>query len=137
MVWYCSNCQMVDKLNSEPETEGQLFSRYVEGIICRVNGEPDTFLKKVITIYRKSKFTIEKLDENWNLSVLDMNINVNRCKEVNFEWHRKPIDTEVVFRSCAPIQHKKNVVEGSVHCVFRSNSTWQNFDKTLKKNESI
>ena len=137
MVWYCSNCQMIDKLDCEPETERQLFSRYVDDIICTVNGEPDTLLKKVITIHRKSEFTMEKFDENWNLSVLDMNINVNSCKEVNFEWYRKEKDAKVVFRSCAPIQHKKNVVEGSVHCVFRSNSTWQNFDKTSKKNESI
>ena len=67
-----------------------------------------------------------------------MNINVNSCKEINCEWYKKPTDTGVVlnFRSCASIQHKKNIVEGTVHRVFRSTSTWQNFDKALKKNES-
>ena len=65
-----------------------------------------------------------------------MNINVNSCKK-NLEWYKKPTDTRVVlnFHSCAPIQHKKNIVERTVHRVFKSTSTWQNFDKALKETE--
>ena len=46
MVWYCSNCQKINKLDSEPETERQLFERYVDDIICTVSGEPDILLRK-------------------------------------------------------------------------------------------
>ena len=68
-----------------------------------------------------------------------MKINVNSCKEINCEWYKKPTDTGVVlnFRSCAPIQHKKNIGEGTVHRVFRSTSTWQNCVKALKENENV
>ena len=68
-----------------------------------------------------------------------MNINVDSCKKINYEWYKKPTDTGVVlnFRSCAATQHKKNIVEGTVHRVFRSTSTWQNFDKALKENKTI
>ena len=81
------------------------------------------------TLHRKLKFTMEKPDKNGNLAFLEMNINVNSWKEINCEWYKKPNDTGVVlnFRSCAPIQHKKNIVEGTVHRVFKSTSTWQNF----------
>ena len=41
------------------------------------------------------------------------------------------------FGSCAPIQHKKNTVEGTVYRVFRSTSTWESFDEALKENEII
>ena len=114
-------------------------NRYVDDIICTVNGEPDTLLRKVNTLHRKLEFTLEKSDENVNLAFLDMNINVNSCKEINCEWYKKPTDTKVVlnFRSCALIQHKKNIVEGNVHRVLRSTSTWQDFDKALRENESI
>ena len=68
-----------------------------------------------------------------------MNINVNSCREINCEWYKKPKDTGVGlnFSNSAPIQHMKNVVEGTVHRVFRSSSRWQKFDKALKENESI
>ena len=46
-------------------------------------------------------------------TLLDMNIDVNSCKEINCECYKKPKDTGVVlnFRSCAPIQHRKNIAE--------------------------
>ena len=82
---------------------------------------------------------MERPDENGNLASLEMKINVNSCEEINCEWCKKPNDTGVIlnFRNCAPIQHKKNIVEGTVHRIFRCTSTWQNFDKALKENESI
>ena len=83
MVWYCSNCQKVNKLDSEPETERQLLLRYVDDIICTVNVEPDTLFRKVNSLHRNLYFTMEKLDENDNLAFLDMNINANSCKEID------------------------------------------------------
>ena len=53
--------------------------------------------------------------------------------------YKKPTNTRVVlkFRCCAPIQPKKNFVEGTVHRVFRSTSTRQNFDIALKETENV
>ena len=68
-----------------------------------------------------------------------MNIIVNSCKEINCEWYKKPSKTGVVLnvRSGVPIKQKKNIVEGTVHGVFGSTSTWRNFEQALKKNVSI
>ena len=32
------------------------------------------------------------------------------------------------------MQYKRNVIEGTVHNVFRSTSTWEDFDQALEKN---
>ena len=32
------------------------------------------------------------------------------------------------------MQYKRNVIEGTVHRVFRSTSTWESFDQALEKN---
>ena len=53
IVWYCSNCQKINKLDSGPETEKQLLLRYVDDIFSTVNGEPDILLRKVNTLNRK------------------------------------------------------------------------------------
>ena len=68
MLWFSSNCQKTNILDSEPETERQLLLRYVDDIICTENVEPDTLLRKVNTLHRKLKFTIKKPDENVNLA---------------------------------------------------------------------
>ena len=74
MVWYCCNCQITNKIDSEPGTERQLLLRYVDDIVCTVNGEPDTLLRRVSTLHRKLEFKVEKSDENGNLAFLDMTI---------------------------------------------------------------
>ena len=51
MMWYCSNCQEIYKLDSEPETERQLFLTIVVNTKCTVNGEPETLLRKVNTLH--------------------------------------------------------------------------------------
>ena len=140
LVWYCSNnYQKINKLDSEPETERLSFLRYVDDIICTINCEPDSFLRKVNTLHMKLEFTMEKPNENVNLDFLDMNTNVNSCRESNCEMYKKPTSTGVVlnFRSCAPIPTMKNIVEVIVHRVFRSTSTSRNVDKALNEIESI
>ena len=46
-----------------------------------------------------------------------------------------PAPSILCFRGCATLQFKRNVFEGTVHRVFRSTSTWENFDRPLKKNQ--
>ena len=41
------------------------------------------------------------------------------------------------FRSCAPLQHKRNVIQGTLHRIFNATSDWRSFDVALKKNQEI
>ena len=59
MVWYCSNCQKIIKLDSEMATERRLLERYVDDVICTVKGEPDILLRKGNTLHRKLEITVE------------------------------------------------------------------------------
>ena len=81
------------------------------------------------------QFTIEELDSNVSLAFLDLNVNVDSGKKVTFGWYQKPTDTGTIlnFRGCAPLQYKRNVIEGTVHSIFRSTSTWENFDQAFEK----
>ena len=41
-----------------------------------------------------------------------------------------------MHRSCAPLQHIKNVIQGTVHWVFNASSNWLAFDQALEKNKT-
>ena len=51
-------------------------------------------------------------------------------------WYQKPTDTGAIlnFRSCAPLQYEKSAIDRTVHLVFRSTSTREEYDKTIKSN---
>ena len=57
-------------------------------------------------------------------------------KKATCGWYKKPTDTGIIlnFRGCAPLQYKRNVIEGAIHRVFESTSTWEHFDQALEKN---
>ena len=61
---------------------------------------------------------------------------MDSAKKVTCGWSQKPADTGTIlnFRGCAPLQYKRNVIEGAVHRVFRSTSTWEYFDQALENN---
>ena len=63
-------------------------------------------------------------------------VNADSAKKVTCGWYHKPTDIGTIlnFRGCAPLQYKRNVIEGTVHNVFRSTSTWEDFDQALEKN---
>ena len=134
MVWYCSDCQKIYLMDSEPETERLLFERYVDETIHTVSGKQDSLLRKANNFHRKSEFKMERTDENGKLVFLDMNIKAKSCKEINCERYKKPTDTGTVlnFHNCTPIHIKKNVEKGTVHSTFGSTNTCKRFDKALK-----
>ena len=73
-----------------------------------------------------------------DLAFLDINVNVSSKKIITCHWYQKPTDTGIVlnFRSCALLQHKKNVIQGAVHRVFNATSNWLAFDQPLEKNKT-
>ena len=54
-------------------------------------------------------------------------------------WFQKPSDTGTIlnYRSCAPLQHKKSIIQGTIHRLFRATSNWEAFQEALTKDEEI
>ena len=52
-------------------------------------------------------------------------------KKLSCEWYQKPSDTKIIlsFPSCAPIQHKRTLIEGTILRLIRSTSSWQDFNE--------
>ena len=73
-----------------------------------------------------------------DLAFLDINVNVSSKNNITCHWFQKPTSTEIIlkFCSCAPLQHKKNVIQGAVHRVFNATSNWLAFDQALEKNKT-
>ena len=86
---------------------------------------------------RHLDFTLETPNGSGDLSFLDLNINEDR--KISSQWYQKATKTGIIlnFRNCAPLQHKKNAIQGTVHRIFNATSDWQSFDVALKKNQEI
>ena len=114
----------------------KVFLRYVDDIVKTVKGDPGVVFESAIKLHPNLQFTIEEHDTYGNSAFLDLGVNVDSRTKVTCGWHQKPTDTGTIlnFRGCAPLQYKKNVIEGTVHRVFRSTSIWENFDQALEKN---
>ena len=41
------------------------------------------------------------------------------------------------YRSCATLQHKKSIIQGTIHRLFRATSIWEAFHEASTKNEKI
>ena len=84
----------------------------------------------------KLQFTLEKPDNQGSLAFLDLKVNVNPQKKVTNGWYQIPTDTTTVlnFRIRAPLQYKRNVIEGTVHRFTKSTSTWEKFNEALGAN---
>ena len=121
---------------NESVQQAKLFLRYVDDIMRTVKGEPEKVLWAANLLHPSLHFTKETPNTNGNLAFLDLKISVGKGRKINCGWYQKPTDTGTIlnFRSCAPLQYKRSVIEGTVHRVFRSTSTWQEYDKAMKIN---
>ena len=68
-----------------------------------------------------------------------MSINVQPEGNIFCTWYHKPSDTATIlnYRSCAPLQHKKSITQGTLHRLFRATSKWEAFHEELTKKEEI
>ena len=131
VVWICTDCnnqQIVGRFE-----EMKLFKSYVDDIICTVRGDPDVYLKFANSLHNNLQFTLEKVNMEGNLAFLD-----KRKSNITCHWYQKPTETGIIqnFCSCAQLQHKKNVIQGTVHRVFNATSNWLAFDQALEKNKT-
>ena len=109
---YCNNPQILGRYE-----EMKLFKMYVDDIICTVRGDPDEYLKFTNSLHNNLQFTLEKVNMEGNLAFHQINVNVSSKSNITCHWYQKPTETEIIlnFRSCAPLQHNKNVIQGTVH----------------------
>ena len=54
-VWNCYNEKKINKIESVPETERQLFKRYAENVICIVSVEQESLLFKKSRIFNRNR----------------------------------------------------------------------------------
>ena len=134
-VWYCRKCIARRKKNRSVQ-QAKLFFRYVDDVVRRVKGDPENVLRAANLLHPNLQFTIETPNTNGKLAFLDVQINIDKSKKISCGWYQKPTDTGtiLIFRSCAPLQYKRSVIEGTVHRVFRSTSTWKEYDKAMQIN---
>ena len=133
-IWYCIACKKQQEAD-RAEKGVKVFLRYVDDIVRTVKGNPGLVLEAANMLHPNLQFKTEELNSNGILVFLDLNVNVDSGKKVTCGWYQKPTDTDTIlnFRVCASLQYKRNVIEGTVHRVFRSTSTWENFDQALEK----
>ena len=138
VVWictYCNNQQIMGRYE-----EMKLFKRYVDvdDIICTVRGDPSEYLKFANSLHNNMQFTLEKVNMDGNLAFLDINVYVSSKSNITRHWYQKPTVTGIIlkFRSCTFLQHKKNMIQGTVHRVFNATSNWLAFDQALEKNKT-
>ena len=133
-VWFCMTCKKQQE--ADRTVNGvKNFLRYVDDIVRMVKGDPGVVPEAANKLHPNLQFTIEELDRNGNLAFLDLNVNVDSGKKVKCGCYQKPTDTGTIlnFRGCAPLQYKRNVIEGTVNRNFMSTSTWEDFDQALEK----
>ena len=116
--------------------ELEVFERYVADIVFTIKGNP---LEYANSLHKNVQFTLETLNAHGNLAFLDLNMNVNDERQISCRWYQKSTDTGLIlnFRSCAPLQHKKTLIQRTVHMIFNSTSDRQSFGGAPKKNQEI
>ena len=75
VVWICTYCSNQQTMGRYEEMK--LFKRYVDDIIRTVRGDPDEFLKFANSLHNNLQFTLEKINMEGDLAVLDINVKVS------------------------------------------------------------
>ena len=104
--------------------ELKLFKGYLDDIVCTVKGNPLDYLEYANSLHKNLQYTLETPNGSGDLAFLDLNINLNEDRKIGYHWYQKSTDTGIIlnFRSCAPLQHKRNVIQGTVHRISNSRS---------------
>ena len=112
----------------------KLFLRYVDDIVRTVRGAPSCLFDDANSLHSNLRFTLEETNSDGNLPFLDLNINVSQGGGVGCSWYQQSTDTMTIlnYRSCAPTKYKRSVIQGTVHCVFRSTSSWSSLTRLWK-----
>ena len=85
---------------------------------------------------QNDKVYLRDTKQKWELAFLNLQNSFNKNRKTNCDWYQEPTNTGPIlkFTNCAPLLYKRSVIEGTVHRVFRSTSTWEDYDKAIKIN---
>ena len=109
----------------------------MDDIVCTVKGIPLKYIECAMSF---QKITIQTPKGCRDLAFVDLNINVNNDRRISCHWYQKLTDTGIIlnFRSCASLQHKKNVIQGNdVQRKFKINNGWQSFEIAHTQSQEI
>ena len=131
-TWKCG-CVKVDLDGAK------LFRRYVDDMILSgKKSEINSSLERFNRLHPNLQLTIERLD-GMKIPFLDMLITQNANGTLATTWYTKPTDTGVIlsYRAEAPLKYKRNVIQGTIHRIFRATTSWEEFHKSLEKAKEI
>ena len=137
--WMCSFCRENDKTDVNHAFETKVFLRYVDDIVRTVRGDVKEMLDAVSNVHPYLQFTLDTTDDRNSLPFLDMSINVKPEGTIFCTWYQKQSDARTIrnYCSCAPLQHKKSIIQGTIHHLLQATSKWEAFQETLTENEEI
>ena len=139
-MWRCSFCQENDLTDINHSSETKVCLRYVDDIVRTVRDDTKKLLDAVNNLHPNHQFTLETTDDKNSLPFLDKSINVQPEKNIFCTWYQKPSDTGTImdYRSCAPLQHKKSIIRGTIHRLFRATDNCEAFHhEELTKKEKV
>ena len=98
-----------------------MFKKHVEEVFCTVRGDVDEQFARM----------------QGDFSLLDIDVNVSKQNKITCHWFQNPIDTGLIlnFCSCAPLQHRKYLIQRTFQEVYNALSDWLAFDRWLEKNK--
>ena len=125
MNWIFSYC--AEKGTKEDTQELKFFKSYVDDILCTFKENPLDYLEYANSFHKKLYLDFDTPKGSRDLAFLDLNINVNEDRKISCRWYQKSLDTGIILnlRSCAPLQHKINVIQRTVHRIFIATSDWR------------
>ena len=124
--------------STEPPKQAKIFYRYVNDILRMVKvTDVERLLDMADALHRNLEFTIEEQKEN-SIPFLDMVIQ-RRDDRLRSGWYTKLTDTGLMmdYHSLAPINYKRNVVEGTIHRINQATSEWDEFTAGIEKAERL
>ena len=84
----------------------KLFKRYMDDIICTVRGDPDKYIEMGNCLLNNLQFSLEKVNMEGKLAFVDIDVNVSSKINITCHW----------------LQHKKKLIQRTVHRVFKATS---------------
>ena len=98
----------------------------------------DEYSKFANSFYNDLQFSLEKVNMEWDLAFLDININVSSKSNITYHWYQKQTATGLIlnFRGFAPLQHKRNFIQETVHRFFNTTCNLLAFDRALARNKT-
>ena len=116
----CSFCRENDKTDINHSSETKVFLRYVDDIVRANRHDTKDLLDAVNDLRPSLQFTLETTDDKNSFPFLDRSIKVQLEGTIFCTWYQKPSDTGTIlnYRSCATLQHKKSIIQGTIHNLF-------------------